>query len=93
MPYSRIRGSQGRIRASKVLWGWVLVGWGTFNVTEGLLDHHVLTGEFQTLADLLFLIFGVLLIAGGWALQRTGQVLNLTADDRRRLPAADDGRP
>ncbi|GKV73709.1 DUF2243 domain-containing protein [Pseudarthrobacter oxydans] len=87
--YSRIRGSRGRIWASKVLWGWVLVGWGIFNVTEGILDHHLLgihhvvTGEFQTVADILFLIFGVLLIAGGWALQRTGQVLDLAAGDRR----------
>ncbi|MDE8671077.1 DUF2243 domain-containing protein [Pseudarthrobacter sp. H3Y2-7] len=87
--YSRISGSRGRIWASKVLWGWVLVGWGIFNVVEGILDHHllgihhVISGEYQTLADILFLIFGVLLIAGGWALQRTGQVLDLTADDRR----------
>ena len=87
--YSRIRGSRGRIWASKVLWGWMLVGWGLFNVVEGLLDHqilgihHVISGEYQTLADILFLIFGALLIAGGWALQRTGQPLDLTTDDRR----------
>ncbi len=85
--YSRISGSRGRIWASKVLWGWMLVGWGLFNVVEGILDHHllgihhVITGEFQTLADTLFLIFGVLLIAGGWALQRSGQVLDLTVTD------------
>jgi uncharacterized membrane protein len=86
--YSRISGSRGRIWASKVLWGWMLVGWGLFNVVEGILDHHllgihhVITGEFQTLADILFLIFGVLLIAGGWALQRTGQPVDLTVTDR-----------
>jgi uncharacterized membrane protein len=87
--YSRISGSRGRIWTSKVLWGWVLVGWGIFNVTEGILDHHllgihhVITGDYQTLADILFLILGALLIAGGWALQRTGEPVDLTADDRR----------
>jgi uncharacterized membrane protein len=89
--YSRITHSRGRIWASKVLWGWVLVGWGIFNLVEGIMDHHllgihhVISGEYQTLADILFLIFGTLLIAGGWALQRTGQPVDLAAPDR---PAA-----
>jgi uncharacterized membrane protein len=83
--YSRITGSRGRIWVSKVLWGWMLLGWGAFNVVEGLIDHHllgihhVISGEFQTLADIGFLVFGVLLIAGGWLLQRSGQALDLAA--------------
>ena len=87
--YSRISGSRDRIWASKVLWGWMLVGWGLFNVVEGLMDHHllgihhVISGEYQNLADILFLVFGALLIVGGWALQRSGQVRDLTAGDRR----------
>jgi uncharacterized membrane protein len=80
--YSRITVSRGRIWTSRVLWGWVLLGWGAFNVVEGLMNHHILgihhvvSGEFQTLADILFLVFGALLIAGGWLLQRSGQRLN-----------------
>jgi uncharacterized membrane protein len=58
--------------------GWLLVGWGLFNVVEGLVDHHLLgihhvreTGN-RTAWDLAFLAFGVLLIVGGWALARSG---------------------
>lgn len=93
--YSRITRSRGRVWASKVLWGWVLVGWGFFNVVEGLIDHHLLgihhvvSGEYQMLADILFLVFGVLLILGGWLLQHSGQPVDLAADDRR----GDPGRP
>lgn len=79
--YSRISVSRGRLWTSRVLWGWILLGWGAFNVVEGLVNHHllaihhVISGEFQTLADILFLLFGVLLIAGGWLLQRSGRPL------------------
>ena len=83
--YSRITVSRGRIWTSKVLWGWMLLGWGAFNVVEGIMNHHVLgihhviSGEFQTLADILFLVFGGLLIAGGWLLQRSGKRLDVAA--------------
>jgi uncharacterized membrane protein len=93
--YSRITGSRGRIWTSGVLWGWVLVGWGVFNVVEGLIDHHllgihhVISGEYQTLADILFLVFGLFLVIGGWLLQRSGEPVDLADGDRRR----DTGRP
>ena len=54
--------------------GSVLAGWGTFNFVEGLIDHqilgihHVLPGPHQFAADMAFLVFGLLLIAGGWLL-------------------------
>ncbi len=82
--YSRVTHSRGRIWASRVLWGWVLTGWGVFNVVEGIIDHHILgihhviSGPNQTLADIAFLVFGALLIAGGWALQRSGQLVDTT---------------
>jgi uncharacterized membrane protein len=81
--YSRITVSRGRIWTSRVLWGWILLGWGVFNVAEGLMNHHllgihhVISGDFQTLADILFLVFGVLLIAGGWLLQRSGRPVDV----------------
>jgi uncharacterized membrane protein len=76
--YSRITGSRRQVWSSKVLWGWVLVGWGLFNVVEGIVDHHILgihhvrTGEFQTAWDIAFLVFGALLAVGGYLLQRRG---------------------
>jgi len=74
--YSRVQHSRGRVWASRALWGWVLVGWGLFNIVEGLVDHqilgihHVRSGAHQTAWDLAFLGVGVALVAGGWLLQR-----------------------
>jgi uncharacterized membrane protein len=51
--------------------GWMLVGWGLFNLVEGAVDHHVLgihhvrTGDNETLWDLAFLGFGAVLLIGG----------------------------
>jgi uncharacterized membrane protein len=71
---------QGRLAPS---WsfhlGLVLIGWGAFNVIEGIVDHHLL-GVHHVRDDLggplswdiAFLAFGVLLIVGGWLLQRRG---------------------
>jgi uncharacterized membrane protein len=76
--YSRVAEARGRVWRSRVLWGWMLAGWGAFNLVEGVVDHHVLgihhvvTGPHQTSADLLFLALGAVLVAGGWALQRAG---------------------
>ena len=59
--------------------GLVLAGWGIFNVVEGLVDHqllgvhHVRDDLGAPLSwDIGFLVFGALLIAGGWALHRRG---------------------
>jgi len=71
---------RGRLAPSWAFhFGLVLVGWGIFNVVEGLIDHQLL-GVHHVRDDLGaplswdfgFLIFGVLLIAGGWALHRRG---------------------
>jgi uncharacterized membrane protein len=52
--------------------GSLSLGWGLFNVVEGIIDHqilglhHVHPGTNQLAWDIGFLIFGALLIAGGW---------------------------
>jgi uncharacterized membrane protein len=59
--------------------GLVLLGWGLFNVVEGVVDHQLL-GIHHVRDDLGgpltwdigFLVFGVLLIGAGWALHRRG---------------------
>jgi uncharacterized membrane protein len=60
--------------------GRVLVGWGAFNLVEGLIDHeilgihHVRDDLGGPLAwDLAFLAFGVALVAVGLALARSGE--------------------
>jgi uncharacterized membrane protein len=75
---TRIRRHPGRTFRQRLLWGWVLVGWGVFNLVEGVINHHVLgihhvrSGPYQTWWDLGFLAFGALLVVGGWLLQRSG---------------------
>jgi uncharacterized membrane protein len=56
--------------------GWLLVGWGLFNLVEGVVNHHILgihhvreTANHATW-DLAFLAFGALLVIGGWTLAR-----------------------
>jgi uncharacterized membrane protein len=59
--------------------GLVLAGWGVFNLVEGLVNHHLL-GVHHVRDDLGaplswdigFLALGALLVAGGWALHRSG---------------------
>ena len=58
-------------------WGWALVGWGAFNLVEGLVDHQLL-GVHHVRDDLGapigwdlgFLAFGLVLVLAGYALQR-----------------------
>ena len=61
--------------------GWMLVGWGLFNVVEGLVDHqilgihHVREGASinESAWDVGFLAFGALLAVAGWLLARSDE--------------------
>jgi uncharacterized membrane protein len=78
--YYRVTSGRRQLWGSRALWGWVLVGWGLFNLVEGVLDHHLLgihhvrTGPHQLLWDLAFLAFGAGLVAAGWLIQRRAVV-------------------
>ena len=71
---------QGRLAPNfSFHFGLVLTGWGVFNLVEGLIDHqllgvhHVRDDLGAPLSwDIGFLVLGVALIAGGWALHRRG---------------------
>lgn len=62
----------------RVIVGWALVGWGIFNLVEGLVNHHVLqihhvkTGSYQTFFDVAFLALGGLLVLVGARLAKRG---------------------
>jgi uncharacterized membrane protein len=77
--YSRVTRNRRAVWTSRVLWGWILAGWGLFNLVEGLLDHqilgihHVRGGPHQAWWDTGFLVLGALLLIGGYLLQRTGR--------------------
>lgn len=40
--YARVSTDRRRAWTSRALWGWMLVGWGVFNLVEGLIDHQIL---------------------------------------------------
>jgi uncharacterized membrane protein len=61
------------------LFGCLLLGWGGFNLADGIIDHHLLgvhhirddlTGAAQLAWDIGFLVFGALLVLVGWWLLR-----------------------
>lgn len=68
--------------SGKLLTGSLLMGFGTFNVVEGLVDHHLLglhhvnetvpRGEW-IYWDIGFLIWGAAMLLLGWMLLRSGK--------------------
>ncbi len=58
-------------RSTPTLVGGLALGWGLFNLVEGVIDHHLLgihhvvEGPGHLPFDLAFLLSGVVLIAGG----------------------------
>lgn len=62
--------------------GSILLGFGLFNVVEGLIDHqilgihHVKPGPNQLAWDVGFLIFGVLLVVIGWLMIKSSKITN-----------------
>src|SRR4051812_49080836 len=58
--------------------GWMLAGWGWFDLVEGVVDHlllgvhHVHAGPGQLGYDLAFLAFGAALVVIGTLLGRLG---------------------
>ena len=67
-------------RPGSMLLGGLLLGWGLFNVIEGLIDHqllglhHVRPGPDALLWDLGYLAWGgAMAVAGGWLLRPAGR--------------------
>jgi uncharacterized membrane protein len=68
--------------SSKLLMGTMLIGFGLFNVVEGLINHHWLgihhvnetvSPEQWIWWDLAFLAWGAAMLIGGWLLYRAGK--------------------
>ena len=78
------------------LWiGLLLMGWGTFNLIEGVVDHHLLgihhvneraPIERRGAWDLAFLLWGGAMLVGGWLLARAGERDQDRAADRVASP-------
>jgi uncharacterized membrane protein len=79
--------------SGRTLLGSVLMGWGLFNLVEGVIDHHILHVHHVredlgvSAWDYGFLATGVLLMAAGWLVVRAGR-----ADATPRGGAELDGR-
>jgi uncharacterized membrane protein len=68
--------------STKLLAGTMLIGFGAFNVIEGLIDHHLLgihhvnelvdPGQ-RIYWDVAFLIWGAAMFVIGWMLWKQGQ--------------------
>ncbi len=62
----------------RTLFGSAIAGWGLFNVVEGVVDHHLLAIHHVwpdgpgpvVLWDVAFLVWGLLFLAGGYAIVR-----------------------
>ena len=72
--WNRRQGAEAAARSWRGVLGWALIGWGVFNLVEGIVDHHLLgihhvrSGPNQLAYDLGFLALGALLISVGWLL-------------------------
>lgn len=66
--------------SGKALVGSILMGWGLFNVIEGVIDHHILNLHHvyelmgQSIWDYAFLTWGALMIAVGWPMRKVETV-------------------
>jgi uncharacterized membrane protein len=65
-----------------MLVGSILLGFGIFNLVEGIIDHQILGIHHVNEMvppnqwiywDVAFLIWGALMLAGGWLLQQAGR--------------------
>jgi uncharacterized membrane protein len=68
--------------SGKLLAGTMLMGFGIFNLVEGVIDHHILgihhvnetvSREHWVWWDLGFLSWGAVMFVGGWVLLRRGR--------------------
>jgi uncharacterized membrane protein len=66
----------------RLLGGTMLMGFGIFNLVEGLVDHQILglhhvnetvPRERWLYWDMAFLVWGAIMLIGGWALYRAGK--------------------
>lgn len=80
---------------TKLLVGLLLIGWGTFNLGEGVVDHHLLglhhlnetvPVEQRGIWELAFLVRGAAMLIGGWALARAGEQATVTTADAPVVP-------
>lgn len=79
--------------STRTFLGALSIGFGAFNLVEGLIDHHLLgihhvhPGEGQLVWDVAFLLSGVLLLGAGAALVHAGRN-DAPAQRTRQVPSS-----
>lgn len=77
--------------STRLLIGLLLMGWGSFNLVEGVIDHQILgihhvnetaPPEQWIWWDLGFLAWGAIMLIGGWRLARAGEAEQMAASAR-----------
>jgi len=69
--------------SGKTLLGAMILGWGLFNLVEGIIDHHILHVHHVTetadhlMYDLAFLGSGVVMIVGGMLMIKNAKVVQV----------------
>ena len=77
--WSALKTRREPVPPGAALWGYMLAGWGWFNLVEGIVDHHILKLHHvlealgPSLWDWLFLASGVILIVVGHATGRRAE--------------------
>jgi uncharacterized membrane protein len=69
--------------SGKILWGSLLLGWGIFNLVEGLIDHHLL-GIHHVVERLGISVYDYVFLASGVVFIVTG-VLLIRSVERRGI--------
>lgn len=70
---------QDELPPARIFVGSIAIGWGLFNLVEGIIDHHILgihhvrAGPNQVVWDLAFLALGAVLVVIGWLFVRSGK--------------------
>ena len=73
--------AEASLLSTKLLAGSMLVGFGVFNVVEGLIDHHLLgihhvnelvDPVYRRYWDIGFLVWGAAMLGIGWVLLQQG---------------------
>jgi uncharacterized membrane protein len=78
--WNRASRSHSRLPPGAAFIGYLLAGWGWFNLVEGIIDHHVLGLHHvverlgPSIWDWLFLASGVVLIVVGHLIGRRGDM-------------------
>jgi uncharacterized membrane protein len=80
--------------SGKTVVGAAFLGWGLFNLVEGILDHHVfhlhhvIEARGLSMFDYLFLASGVVFMLGGWMGIRSARQEDRPARGMERGPVA-----